>query len=193
MRSNIRPAIQLKFYFFSLLTFEDPKISKCAKTQQIGRREMLDIDFSSAREFFGIVWKFKLFCWICCRTQKSQHCLVKHKEGRNENAGSCTTLKKEIWIGIPWMRLEKNSSKKEIWKGISWIRLDADWIGWDWRDRRRFLFEAKLMTRWFKKLSHLHLILILSSKEMKRYYRHILMLYTMPGKSWFQNWRCHSG
>ena len=79
--------------------------------------------------------------------------------------------------------LHKVFPKKEIWIGISWIRLDADWIGWDWRDRRRFLFEAKLMTRWFKKLSHLHLILILSSKEMKRYYRHILMFYIMTESS----------
>ena len=79
--------------------------------------------------------------------------------------------------------LHKVFPKKEIWIGISWIRLDADWIGWDWRDRRRFLFEAKLMTRWFKKLSHLHLILILKSKEMKRYYRHILMFYIMTESS----------
>ena len=79
--------------------------------------------------------------------------------------------------------LHKVFPKKEIWKGISWMRLGADWIGWDWRDRRRFLFEAKLMTRWFKKLSHLHLILILSSKEMKRYYRHILMSYIMTESS----------
>ena len=94
-----------------------------------------------------------------------------------------------------WKILAQSVPKKrEIWKGISWIRLGADWIGWYWRDRRRFLFEAKLMTRWFKKLSHLHLILILSSKEMKRYYRHILMFYTMPDWVifiwyWYWVWR----
>ena len=37
---------------------------------------MLDIDSFPSWKFFGIVWKFKLFCWIWCRTQKSQHCLV---------------------------------------------------------------------------------------------------------------------
>ena len=37
---------------------------------------MLDIDSSPSWKFFGIVWKFKLFCWIWCRTQKSQHHLV---------------------------------------------------------------------------------------------------------------------
>ena len=103
----------------------------------IKKLKLLEIDSFSSSKFFGIVWEFKLFCWIWCRTQKSQHCLPFARR-RKRRCSEWREFLKRTFFGGARM------------KGISSMRLGEDWIGWDWRDRRRFLFEEKLMTSWFE-------------------------------------------